>query len=147
MCPRCAQYRTDPEVVQGKQLRFVDLRLKRKRNRLKVGYNFLATLPEAICGDSDCEQTSEDDKDATPRSNLRALSRPRLMTSTTPLQSLQWHQSPQSHQIRSDQVNLPPPQNLNNLESSNVFQQILKLPLFPFLNTSAGAWSRSFVRT
>ena len=44
VCPRCAQHRTDPEVGQGKQLRFVDLRLKRKRNHLKVGYNFLATL-------------------------------------------------------------------------------------------------------
>ena len=66
VCPRCAQHRTDPEVGQGRQLKFVDLRLKRKRNRLKVAYNFLATLPEAICGNSDCEKVGELDKDETP---------------------------------------------------------------------------------
>ena len=56
VCTRCAQHSTDPEVGQGRQLRFVDLRLKRKRNCLNMGYNFLATLPEAIWGNSDCKQ-------------------------------------------------------------------------------------------
>ena len=56
VCLRCAQHRTDQEIGQERQLRFVDLRLKRKRNRLKVGYNFLTTLPEAIGGNSDCKQ-------------------------------------------------------------------------------------------
>ena len=62
VCPRCIQYRTDPEVGSQKQLRFVDRRLKRKRNRLKVSYNFLATLPEAVCDDSDSEQLKEVNK-------------------------------------------------------------------------------------
>ena len=110
-----------PRGCQWRQLKFVDLRLKRKRNRLKVGYNFLATLPEATCGDSDCEQASEDDEGATPSVEPEGRQPPRLMTPTTLLQSPQWHQSLQSHQIRPEQVNLPPAQNLNNLESSNVF--------------------------
>ena len=59
VCRRCLQYRTDPEVGSQKQLRFVDRSLKRKLNRLKVGYNFLATLPEAVCDDSDSEQPIE----------------------------------------------------------------------------------------
>ncbi len=75
-CPRCAQHRTDPAVGQGRQLRFVDLRLKRKRNRLKVGYNFLATLPEAICGNSDCEQVGGLDEDATPSVKPEGLQLP-----------------------------------------------------------------------
>ena len=65
-CPRCLQYRTDPEVGSQKQLRFVDRSLKRKRNRLKVDYNFLATLPEAVCDDSDSEQLKEVNKGQAP---------------------------------------------------------------------------------
>ena len=37
VCPRCLQYRTDHEVRSQMQQRFVNRRLKRKRNRLKVG--------------------------------------------------------------------------------------------------------------
>ena len=59
VCLRCLQYRTDPEVGSQKQLRFVDRSLKRKRNCLKVNYNLLATLPEAVCDGSDCEQLKE----------------------------------------------------------------------------------------
>ena len=66
VCPRCLQYRSDPEVGSQQQLRFDDRSLKRKRNRLKVGYKFLTTLPEAVCGDSDCEQLEEPDKDSAP---------------------------------------------------------------------------------
>ncbi len=53
--PRCLQYRTDPEVRSQKQLRFVDRSLKHKRNSQKVSSNFLATLPKAVCDDSDTE--------------------------------------------------------------------------------------------
>ena len=37
VCPRCLQYRIDHEVRSQMQLRFVNRRLIRKRNRLKVG--------------------------------------------------------------------------------------------------------------
>ena len=76
VCPRCAQHRTDPEVGQGIQLKLVDLRFKRKRNWLKVGYNFLATLPEAICGNFDCEHVEELDEDETPLVELEDLQLP-----------------------------------------------------------------------
>ena len=66
VCPRCLQYRSDPEVGSQRELRFVNRSLKRKRNSLNVGYNFLATLPEAVCGDSDCEQPEEPDEDSAP---------------------------------------------------------------------------------
>ena len=66
VCPRCLQYRTDLEGGSQKQLRFLDRSLKRKRNRLKVGYNFLATLPEAVCDDSDSERLGVIDKDPAP---------------------------------------------------------------------------------
>ena len=64
--PRCRQYRTDPEVGSQRQVRIVDCSLKRKRNRLKVGYNFLATFPEAVCDDSNCERLKEPDEDPAP---------------------------------------------------------------------------------
>ena len=57
--PRCLQYRIDFEVGSQKQLRFVDRSLKRKRNHLKVNYNFLAILPESVCNDFDSEQLKE----------------------------------------------------------------------------------------
>ena len=66
VCPRCLQYRTDPEVGSQKLLRFVDRSFKRKRNRLKVGYNFLATFLEAVCDDSDSEQLKEVDEGRAP---------------------------------------------------------------------------------
>ena len=62
-----------PRGWQGRQLKFVDFCLKRKRNRLKVGYNLLATLPEAICGNSDCEQFGELDEDETPSVESKGL--------------------------------------------------------------------------
>ena len=66
VCPRCHQYRSDHEIGTQTQLRFVDRSLKCKRNRLKLGYNLLVTLPEAVCGDSDCEQLEEPDEDSVP---------------------------------------------------------------------------------
>ena len=66
VCLRCLHCRTDPEVGSQRQLRFVDRSLKRKRNLLKVGYNFLATLPEAVCDDSDSEQLKEVDEGRAP---------------------------------------------------------------------------------
>ena len=51
-------------ILKG-ELKFVNHRLKRKRNLLKVGYNILATLSEAICGNSDCKQVGELDEDKT----------------------------------------------------------------------------------
>ena len=66
VCLRCFQYRTDPDIGSQKQLRFVYRSLKRKRNRLKVGYNFLATLPEAVFDDSDNEQLKEVNKGQAP---------------------------------------------------------------------------------
>ena len=59
VCFRCLKYRSDTEIGSQKQLRFVDRNLKRKRNRLRVGYNFLATLSEADCDDSDSKQLKE----------------------------------------------------------------------------------------
>ncbi len=56
VCPRCSHFRKDPEVGTSKQLKFVDSRPKRKRNRIKVISHFLATHPEAICGDFDFEE-------------------------------------------------------------------------------------------
>ena len=56
VCPRCLQYRTDPEVGFQKQLRFVNRRIKRKRNSLRVIYIFLATLPKAVRDDFNSEQ-------------------------------------------------------------------------------------------
>ena len=66
VCPRCLQYRTDPDVGSQKQLRFVDRSLKRKRNHLKVGYNFLAIFPKAVCDDFDSEQLKEVDESQAP---------------------------------------------------------------------------------
>ena len=39
-------FRANIEVGASAQLRFVDRNPKRRRNRLKIGANFLATLPE-----------------------------------------------------------------------------------------------------
>ena len=38
------------------QVKFVDRILKQKLNRLKVGYNFLKTLHEAVSNELDCKQ-------------------------------------------------------------------------------------------
>ena len=86
VCFRCHQYRTDPEVGLQKQLRFVDCSPKRKRNRLKVGYDSLATLPKAVCGDS-ASNPKNLTKIQPPRPNPRALSYTRLKTLATPLLS------------------------------------------------------------
>ena len=63
---RCAQYRGDPEVGSQKQLRFVDRSVKRNRTRTSVGYNFLATLPEAVCDDSDSDKLAKLDETSSP---------------------------------------------------------------------------------
>ena len=51
VCASCNRFRNDPDVGSAAQLRFVDRVPRRKQTRLKVGYNFLATLHEAMCSD------------------------------------------------------------------------------------------------
>ena len=51
-CPSCERYKRDPEVGTSVQLRFVDRNPKRRRNRLKIGANFVATLPEVEADES-----------------------------------------------------------------------------------------------
>ena len=55
VCAKCNRFRNDPDVGFAAQLRFVDRIPRRKRIRLKVRYNFLATLPDTVCSDSDDE--------------------------------------------------------------------------------------------
>ena len=50
----------------SKEAEVCRLQSQRKCNRLKVGYNFLATLPEAMCNDSDSEQLKEVTKGQAP---------------------------------------------------------------------------------
>ena len=52
ICAMCSRYKSAPEVGATTQMRFVDQTLRRRRNRHKIGYNFLATLPEAVCDES-----------------------------------------------------------------------------------------------
>ena len=44
ICEICKRYRNDPQVGTSIQMKFTDDNTKRRRNRLKIGYNFLATL-------------------------------------------------------------------------------------------------------
>ena len=50
---RCNRFRNDPKAGSAAQLRFVDYDPRQKRKRLEVGYHSVATLPEAVCSDSD----------------------------------------------------------------------------------------------
>ena len=52
VCASCNRFRNDLVVGSAAQLRVVDRLPRRKRNRLKVAYSFLGTLPEAVCSDS-----------------------------------------------------------------------------------------------
>ena len=46
-CTECDRFRTNQEVGALAQLKFFDWNPKRRRNRCKIGGNFVATLPEA----------------------------------------------------------------------------------------------------
>ena len=46
-CTECDRFLTNPEVGASAQLKFVDGNPKRRRNRCKIGANFVVTLPEA----------------------------------------------------------------------------------------------------
>ena len=64
--PRYALYRSDIEFGTQGQPSFVDRHLKRKPGRLKVNSQLLATIPEALCDEFDCEQLEEVDKVLVP---------------------------------------------------------------------------------
>ena len=49
VCEICKRYRSDPEVGTSTQMKFIDYNPNRRRNRLKIGYYLLATLPEVFC--------------------------------------------------------------------------------------------------
>ena len=51
-CAGCEQFRNDPDVGTSAQLKFVEMKPKRRRNRLRFSANFVATLPEA----EECKQ-------------------------------------------------------------------------------------------
>ena len=46
-CAICDRLRNNPEVGSAAQLKFVERVPRRRRNRLRIGANFVATLPEA----------------------------------------------------------------------------------------------------
>ena len=46
VCTSCDKFRTDPEVGEAVQLKFVERTPRRRRNRLRLSSNFVATLPE-----------------------------------------------------------------------------------------------------
>ena len=57
-CVTCCRFRSDPEVGTTTQLRFVDCSVRRRRNRTRIGTNFLATLPAVFCDefkDNECD--------------------------------------------------------------------------------------------
>ena len=64
--PRCALYRNYLEFGTQWQPRSVDRHLQRRRGRLKVNSQLLATLPEALCDELDCEQLEEVEEVSTP---------------------------------------------------------------------------------
>ena len=45
-CTECDRFRKNPEVRASAQRKFFDQNPKRRRNRCKIGANFVATLPE-----------------------------------------------------------------------------------------------------
>ena len=87
VCPRCLQYRTDSEVGFQKHLRFVDRSLKRNRNRLKVGYKFLAIFQMRCATTPTVSNSKKLTKVKPPRSDPNTLSCIRLTTLATPLLS------------------------------------------------------------
>ena len=46
-CKECDRFRTNPDVGASVQIKFVDRNPKRRRNRCKIGANFVETLPKA----------------------------------------------------------------------------------------------------
>ena len=46
-CVSCVRFRGDPQVGTSTQMKFVDRTIRKRRNRLKIGSNFIATLPDA----------------------------------------------------------------------------------------------------
>ena len=60
-CRRCDQFRTNPEVGTSAQLKFVNRNAGQRRNRLKIGAGFVATLPDAedVNSDDEFEQVAK----------------------------------------------------------------------------------------
>ena len=54
-CPGCLRFQQDPEVGTSAQLKFVNRSPRKRRNRIKIGSNFLATLPDTKGIESDEE--------------------------------------------------------------------------------------------
>ena len=67
-CAKCDRFRTNPEVGALAQLMFVDRNPKHRRNRLKIGAHFVATLPETDRPD----QEKNEHKSDTVEANLRS---------------------------------------------------------------------------
>ena len=76
MRPRRAQYGSDLDIIARGHPRSVDRHLKCKHSRLKDGYNFLATLHEAVCDGSDGDQLEKVDEVSTPSVEPEGLRSP-----------------------------------------------------------------------
>ena len=55
-CSSCDRFRSDPRCGAPAQMRFVDRNLKRRRNRARIGANFVATLPEVAESESETDE-------------------------------------------------------------------------------------------
>ncbi len=56
-CSGCIRHQSDPNVGTSAQSKFVSRNPNRRRNRLRIGSNFLATLPDA--NEANCEEEEE----------------------------------------------------------------------------------------
>ena len=61
VCSGCVRHRNDPKVGTSAQSKFVNRNPKRRRNRLRIGSNFLATLPDAK--EENCNEEEEGEEE------------------------------------------------------------------------------------
>ena len=77
-CSTCVQCSQDPKVGTSAQLRFVDRGARRRRNRLRIGSNFVATLPdmEECTAEADEPETEAESLQTDPTSDSEESSGP-----------------------------------------------------------------------
>ena len=74
MCATCTRLKSAPDVGTSAQIKFVEYYPKHRRNRLRIGANFTATLPNVV--DAVVVDDIEGDGDESTSSQLLATPRP-----------------------------------------------------------------------
>ena len=139
-CVSCVRYRGDPQVGTSTQMKFVDRTIRKRRNRLKIGSNFIATIPDAEESEEEENNSEIVVKSSTKRINLNSISQVQILQHWSKLTSLKFNNT-HSDSITKQPEMIKPSEPIQSGKCQKVLAE-LRVSTLPVPDTIRRSWWR-----